>query len=170
MKKIFLTLCISTVAACSGGTAFIGSSDGGADGGASGDGGSLADAQAHDSGLPDSSLFDASADGGYLACMNDQGQIDASFKSCASSADCVVDKQGLSCCGTLLYVGVSAASLAEFNACDASWEAHVNYNQCECAAGETKAEDGNFVTDATKVQVQCANIVAGVGQCMTYVP
>jgi hypothetical protein len=142
MKAVALGVVAVVVVAC-GGT--IGSSDGGVDGGPG---------------------ADAAQDAGYLACFDSSGTLDASLKVCQSDPDCVIEQESVDCCGTILYVGVAASSVASFTACEASWEAH--FPPCGCASNQTRTEDGKTSTqgsDAGAPAVRCSG-----GACMTYTP
>jgi hypothetical protein len=105
---------------------------------------------------------DASA---YLACFSATGQLSAALKSCQADGDCVTQLEFTDCCGSILYVGVSAASAARFEACEKAWQAHFA-GPCMCPPKGTMTEDGKTIigVDASSPQVHCAS-----GACMTYV-
>ncbi len=134
-----------------------------------GDGG--ADASIDGTPGQDSSL-DAPTDApAYLACMDDKGQLDGSLKTCQSSADCVMKQEETDCCGTILYVGVSKSSSAQFDACEKAWEAH--FPGCGCASNVTKTEDGKATQiglDGGAPQVHCTNFTSNGGICLTFTP
>ncbi|MGH7281809.1 MAG: hypothetical protein ACRELY_09825 [Polyangiaceae bacterium] len=121
------------------------------------DGGSKSDAQPQPSDV----------DGGYLACMDDQGQIDPALKACAADDDCVTETQGVNCCGSSRYVGIAKTEVPAFTACVASWNAHVKYGMCTCASRGPTTEDGKAVGNPASVLVHCAN-VGGTAACTTY--
>lgn len=154
---------LAAVAACGGTTdGPIASTDGGpAQDAASGDGSPQADA----------GLTDAQGDGGYAACMSATGVLDASLKHCQTDTDCVLKQELTDCCGTLLYVGVSAAAAATFAACEAAWEAH--FPGCGCASNKVTTEDGKAVVlgaDAGGPKVHCVDFTSNGGVCMSYSP
>jgi hypothetical protein len=127
---------------------------------ARGDGGH--DADAH--------VADASVEAAYLACMGDAGKLDDSLKVCKSSADCVIKQEQVDCCGSILYVGVNAASAAKFDGCEAVWAAH--FPGCGCPP-INMTEDGNNVSfgpDASVVHVHCADFTSSGGICLTSLP
>jgi hypothetical protein len=153
-------------------------------GGTTAPGTSGTDASAHDAstdGAPSGDdavgpAIDAATDApgdapAYLACMDATGKLDASLKTCASDADCLIEQEQTDCCGTLLYVGVSTASKAAFDACEASWLAH--FPACGCDSGQTKTEDGKVWLpgqDASAPLVHCADFTSNGGICLTYTP
>jgi len=153
--------------ACGGSTASIGGSpdggghDGGSESGPSDDG----DAEAMDA-----SPEDTGNGSGYLACMNGNGQLDAAVKGCSTDGDCIAEIEGLDCCGSMRYVGISTSQASAFAACDAAWEAHVHYNECDCRALPPVTEDGKPVSDPSAVEVHCTDFTNGSGVCMTYQP
>jgi hypothetical protein len=115
--------------------------------------------------------FVDSGDAGYLACMSASGQLDPSLKACETDTSCVIKQEQTDCCGTILYVGVSAASAAKFDSCETSWLAH--FPACGCASGQTKTEDGKTTlpgTDAGAPRVHCTDFTMSGGICMTYTP
>jgi len=156
---------VALVAACGGtttpGTAGTDASahDASSDGAPSGD----------DGGGP---ATDAAGDApGYLACMDGTGKLDTSLKTCATDADCLIEQEQTDCCGTTLYVGVSTASKAAFDACEASWLAH--FPPCGCDSGQTKTEDGKVWLpgqDASAPLVHCTDFTSSGGICLTYSP
>jgi hypothetical protein len=151
------------LAACGGSTSGLSSgTDSGAD--------ARGDASPGDD-LGDAAGPDAFGDAGYLACMSASGQLDVSLKTCQSNADCVIQQEQTDCCGTILYVGVSSGSVAEFDACEAAWVAH--FPGCGCASNKTTTEDGK-TTSLGAVgggpEVHCTDFTMGGGVCMTYTP
>src|SRR5262252_705300 len=122
------------VAACGGSTTADlgkssssgGSSSGGSSSGSSSSGGSSSGSSSSSGGV------DAGPDAGYLACMDDQGNLAADFKTCHTDADCVVKQEMTDCCGTILFVGVSTTRTTAFAACETAWEAH--FPGCGCAS------------------------------------
>jgi hypothetical protein len=120
----------------------------------------------------DAALTDAPLDApAYLACMSASGQVDASLKTCQTAADCVIKQEQTDCCGTVLYVGVNAASASTFDACEAAWLAH--FPACGCASGQTKTEDGKSNLpglDGGAPQVHCTDFTMNGGVCLTYTP
>jgi hypothetical protein len=156
-------LAVVAFVACGGSTA---SSTNAADGG---------DHDAQGDGAPGDDVGDAQPDGateaGYLACMSASGQLDGSLKACQSDMDCVIKQEQTDCCGTVLYVGVSSASAATFDACEAAWVAH--FPACGCDSGVTKTEDGKATApgaDAGAPQVHCTDFTMNGGVCLTYTP
>jgi hypothetical protein len=149
----------------SGGSSSGGSSSGGSSSGGSSSGGSS-------SGGSSSGSFDAgNVDAGYLACMDSQGTIDATLKRCQTDGDCVIRQEEVDCCGTVLMVGLSVASIAAFPACETAWEAH--FPACGCASGRTETEDGKTANpghDAGAPQVHCTDFTTGGGVCRTFTP
>jgi hypothetical protein len=121
--------------------------------------------------MSDAGGGDAQGDAGYLACMDASGQLNSSIKTCQSDADCVIKQEQTDCCGTILYVGVRAASAAAFDACEAAWLAH--FPACECDSNQTKTEDGKTAMvggDAGAPQVHCTDLTMSGGVCMTSTP
>lgn len=120
----------------------------------------------------DAPILDAPSDApAYLACMDSSGNLDYSLKSCQSDNDCVIEKEQTDCCGTILYVGVSASSVSQFNACEAAWVSH--FPGCGCASGQTKTEDGKVTNpnqDAGAPAVHCTDFTMSGGVCLTYTP
>ena len=114
----------------------------------------------------DTSVADAS-----LVCFDSSGDLDYSLKSCQSEADCVIEKHQVDCCGTILYVGVSASDAAQFGACEAAWTSTLP--ACGCASGQTKTEDGKVTypnDDASAPAVHCTDFTMSGGVCLTYTP
>ena len=128
----------------------------------SSDGGNLEDVVSVDGGQADVTA-DASA---YLACFSATGQLSAALKSCQADGDCVTSIEFTDCCGSILYVGVSAASAGRFDACQKAWQAHF-FGPCQCPPKGTMTEDGRTIAgmDASSPQVHCAT-----GGCMTFAP
>jgi hypothetical protein len=163
MRRQWVGLVVAALAACGGTTA---APENGADGGAH-------DAQGDGTSGGDGAVIgDASDDAAaYLACMNDNGQLDGSLKSCHADTDCVIKQEDTDCCGAILYVGVSAASASKFDACEASWLAH--FPPCGCASNQTATEDGHMGRqgdDGGAPQVHCIDFTSNGGVCMTYTP
>ena len=114
---------------------------------------------------------DAGSDAGYLACMDDAGQLSPSLKACQSDADCIVVDEQTDCCGTMLYAGIAKASASAFAACEAAWVAH--FPGCGCASNKTSTEDGKtstFGSDAGAAQVHCIDFTMSGGVCMSSTP
>jgi hypothetical protein len=128
----------------------------------SSDAGNLEDVVSVDGGQADVSA-EASV---YLACFSATGQLSAALKSCQADGDCATKVEFTDCCGSALYVGVTAASARRFDACESAWQAHFN-GPCFCPPKETMTEDGKTIVgvDASSPQVHCAT-----GACMTFVP
>ncbi len=153
------------LAACGGATAEPtdgGGSDAAADT-------SAVDALATDA--PTDAPVDAYGDAGYLACMSATGQLDESLKACQSDMDCEIEQEQTDCCGSILYVGVSSASVTTFQACEAAWVAH--FPACGCDSGSTKTEDGKTTSpgvDGGGPLVHCTDFTMSGGVCMTYTP
>lgn len=130
--------------------------------------------------VADAATLDGSADApvdapvdspAYLACMDASGQLSYSLKGCQSDADCAIRQEETDCCGTILFVGIAQASVAEFQACEAAWEAH--FPGCGCASGQTKTEDGHATfpgQDAGAPAVHCTDFTMNGGVCLTYTP
>ena len=119
-----------------------------------------------------------SSDGGnaadspdYLTCFNASGQLDPSLKSCQTDVDCVAKVELTDCCGSILYVGVNTASVSDFNACEASSEAHLGL--CMCQPNPTQTEDGQTLPsamDAGGPEVRCTDLKMNGGLCKTFTP
>ena len=121
--------------------------------------------------ISDSAIADAPGDAGYLACMSASGQLDGSLKTCQSDTDCVIEKEQTDCCGTILYVGVSAASAGMFDACETAWVGH--FPGCGCDSNKTTTEDGKTTmlgVDGGGPAVRCTDFTMSGGVCMTYTP
>jgi hypothetical protein len=109
----------------------------------------------------------------YDACMSDAGLLDYSLKACQSDGDCHIEQEQTDCCGTILYVGVSTASVSAFTACENAWVMH--FPACGCDSGQTKTEDGKTTNpgaggDAGAPQVHCTDFTSNGGVCLTYTP
>lgn len=118
-------------------------------------------------GTTDSGVTDVMSDAsGYSACFSATGQLSAALKSCQADGDCVTKVEFTDCCGSILYVGVSAVSAGRFDLCENAWQAHF-LGPCACPPGEPMSEDGTTITgaSASSPQVHCAS-----GACMTFVP
>jgi hypothetical protein len=131
-------------------------------GSGSSDAGNLEDVMSVDAGQADVTAAAAA----YLACFSATGQLTASLKSCQADGDCVTKLEFTDCCGSILYVGVSASSAGLFDACEKAWQAHF-LGPCQCPPKATMTEDGKTVTgvDASSPRVRCAT-----GVCTTFVP
>jgi hypothetical protein len=124
-----------------------------------------------DGDVSDSAAPDSSGDAGYLACMSASGKLDGSLKTCHSDSDCVIEQEQTDCCGTILYVGVSSASVAMFDTCEAAWVAHLPL--CGCSSSQRTTEDGKETSpgvDGGGAEVHCTDFTMSGGVCMTYTP
>jgi len=114
-------------------------------------------------------LHDASVDApGYSGCMSETGQLDPSLQTCQADPDCVAQQEQTDCCGTTLEVGVNAASVSSFAACEAAWVAH--FPGCGCLASSTTTETGATLPPGTSPGVHCVLSGPGKGVCQTFVP
>jgi hypothetical protein len=160
-------LVVLAVAACGGSTGGLSNgTDSGTDSGtdARGDGSPGDDSS-------DAAIPDGSGEAGYLACMSASGQLDGSLKACQSDGDCVIKQEQTDCCGTILYVGVSSASAARFDACEAAWVFH--FPGCGCDSNKMTTEDGKMTSPAVDgggPAVHCTDFTMSGGVCMTYTP
>jgi hypothetical protein len=101
---------------------------------------------------------------GYLTCMDDQGTLNGTMKSCSNDNDCVIVKEQTDCCGSQLYAGISATQQSTFATCESAWEMHEG--GCACAAFGPKTEDGKLVGNGAP-QVHCV-LVGTTGSCQSY--
>jgi hypothetical protein len=139
----------STATDLFGGTDASVSSDGGGsgEGGASSDGGST------------------SLDGSAGACFDSGGILLSSMKTCTTTSDCAVAQHVASCCGGILYVGVTSAKAAQLVVCEDAWDKSIG--KCQCRPEPTTTENGDQVQSADEVRVDCTNITNGFGVCRT---
>jgi hypothetical protein len=164
-------LVVLLAAACGGSTVTdpgSASSSGGSSSGGSSSGSSSSSGGSSSSSGSSSGGVDAGPDAGYLACMDGQGTLDSSLKTCQHDGDCVIKQEEADCCGTIRFVGINASKAAAFATCEASWEAH--FPGCGCASGRTTTEDGKESQpgqDGGAPQVHCA---ADKGLCLTFTP
>jgi hypothetical protein len=154
--RIFLLVC--ALAGC-GGSTNTGLFGGGGDASVSSDGGASDGGSTGDSGP---TVTDAGAAG---ACFDKTGNLLTSMKKCAAPIDCKILAHTDSCCGSLLYVGVSAGKAAQFAVCEEAWDKSLP--ACGCAAGPPRAEDGNEVQGQADVVVECVDVQGGLGVCRT---
>ena len=155
------------LAACGGTTAQPSS---GTDAGADVRGDASSGDDLSDSAVAETSA-DAPADAAYLACMSASGQLDGSLVTCQSDGDCVIEQEQTNCCGTILYVGIRAASASAFAVCESAWVAH--FPGCGCDSGLSTTQDGKTVgsgADASAPRVHCADFTMTGGTCLTYLP
>src|ERR1017187_6325705 len=99
------------------------------------------------------------------------GQLEGSLRACQSGGDCVIKQEQTDCCGTILYVGVSSASAARFDACEAAWVLH--FPGCGCDSNKMTTEDGKMTSPAVDgggPAVHCTDFTMSGGVCMTYTP
>ena len=161
-------LVVLAVAACGGSTRGLSS---GTDSGTDARGDASPGDDISDAAIPDSYADAGSGDAGYLACMSASGQLDGSLKTCQSDTDCVIKQEQTDCCGTILYVGVSSASAATYDACEAAWVGH--FPGCGCDSNKTTTEDGKMTSPAVDgggPEVHCTDFTMSGGVCMTYTP
>jgi hypothetical protein len=98
------------------------------------------------------------------ACFSNA--VTEDFMGCASNADCVAKTHQTDCCGTRHYVGVSSSLASEYDSCEATWDKH--FPACGCAEGLPTTDDGQVVTDPTKVAAVCLTPPAGLPKsCFT---
>jgi len=161
-------LAVVALAACGGTTAQPSS---GTDAGADVRGDVSPGDDLSDSATPEAAPADAPVDAAYLACMSASGQIDASLATCQSDGDCAMAQEQTNCCGTILYVGIRAASASAFAVCESAWVAH--FPACGCDSGVSTTQDGKTVgssADASAPLVHCADFTMNGGTCLTYQP
>lgn len=79
--------------------------------------------------------------------------------SCTADFDCAVGTIGLDCCGSLQQTGVNAFAICGFMNQARSCQVAA----CDCAAHETRADDGSTATVAD----QAANVACVQGVCTT---
>jgi len=118
--------------------------------------------------LPDAAAPDAADDATTAQCVVDSGDIVSPFKTCHGSADCTVAIHTVDCCGTMEYVGIAKADLADFSVCETAWSDSLP--ACGCAGMPPMAEDGHTVSDSTEVVVACVDFTQSAGICQTSVP
>jgi hypothetical protein len=97
-----------------------------------------------------------------LACESDGTTFPALEKACVEATDCFIADHLVSCCGTLIAVGLNTTSQSAFTAAETTCADA--YPGCECAEEPTAAEDGRTNLDGA-IAVRC-----DAGLCRTFVP
>jgi len=97
-----------------------------------------------------------------LTCESGAAKFPALDKHCTAPADCAIVQHMISCCGTMIAIGLAKSDAATFAAAETDCEA--GYPGCGCASQPTAAEDGRTQVDGT-IQVDCVD-----QRCTTYVP
>jgi hypothetical protein len=87
------------------------------------------------------------------ACFDASGNLDPSYKTCKTAADCVVVPFQVNCCGTMHAAGVSASSAEAVKKCAADRAA--GFPACDCATAPTGADDGTIDPGGGTAQVTC---------------
>ncbi|MBS2018331.1 MAG: tail fiber domain-containing protein [Deltaproteobacteria bacterium] len=96
------------------------------------------------------------------ACFGKDGTLDASYKKCASDADCVSVDYQVDCCGSMHAAGVSKSSEAAVTACAKTRAA--GYPACDCVSKPTVADDASANDGAKSPKAVFCN---AVGLCET---
>lgn len=97
-----------------------------------------------------------------LTCESGATTFPLLDKRCAAPADCAIVRHMVSCCGTMVAIGLAKSDVTTFSAAETDCEA--GYPGCGCASQPTEAEDGRSEVDGT-IQVDCVD-----QRCTTYVP
>ncbi len=97
-----------------------------------------------------------------LTCESGAADFPLLDKRCTAPADCVIVQHMVSCCGTMVAIGLAKTDINAFSAAEADCSA--GYPGCGCASQPTAAEDGRTAVDGT-IQVDCVD-----QRCTTYVP
>ena len=99
---------------------------------------------------------------GGLFCESGDHVFPVLDKSCTTASDCFIARHQVSCCGTLIAVGLNTSSQSVFETTEAACAA--DFPACGCASEPTAAEDGRSEVDGA-IQVRCI-----AEQCLTFVP
>jgi len=106
---------------------------------------------------------DGAAGGDFkLTCESDATQFPLLDKRCVGPSDCAIARHMISCCGTMIAIGLANTSTAAFDTSESACAA--GYPGCGCASLPTAAEDGRTEADGT-IEVTCE-----AGLCATFVP
>jgi hypothetical protein len=99
-------------------------------------------------------------DGDGITCPDPFPEFD---KSCTAVEDCFVALHQVSCCGTLVAIGLNVADQPTFN--EVEMVCVSEYPECECAPGPIVTDDGSETEDFTMITVECVQ-----NSCTTTVP
>ncbi len=97
-----------------------------------------------------------------LTCESDATEFPLLDKRCVAPSDCAIAQHMVSCCGTMIAIGLANTSIAAFDSAETACAA--GYPGCGCASLPTAAEDGRTEVDGT-IEVTC-----DAGSCTTFVP
>lgn len=79
----------------------------------------------------------------------------------------MVKEHQVNCCGTKVWMGVSASSAALFDDCETAWRAQLP--ECNCPSEATKTEQPqSVVADKDNVDVGCMNCTMNSCVCLTF--
>ena len=119
-------------------------------------------------GAGDAPIDSTPSDGGDAssACFDEAGTEPSDMKACSIDADCTTGKHELSCCGSMVIVGVTKTRKAAYDACEAAWDKH--FPACGCPSAPDVAEDGKQVSAGT-LEVHCVDFSSSGGFCKTIV-
>ncbi len=156
-------LLVWAVAAC-GGEA---TKDGSGAGGAAANGGSH---QGGAGGAGGGGAAGGSGGGGleWADCFGSEGQhVQAVLNACDESSTCLMVEHQIDCCGNIMFVGVNADRLADFEACEQAWR--LTLPACGCPVGAPRVQQpyGQTVPSADDATVSCTNWTMESGVCLT---
>jgi len=97
-----------------------------------------------------------------LSCESGDHVFPALDKTCTRASDCFIARHMVSCCGTLIAVGLNTSSQSVFETTEAACAA--DFPACGCASQPTAAEDGRTEENGT-IEVDCRE-----QRCTTFVP
>lgn len=119
-----------------------------------------------DGGVIDAIATDAPSGDAGSACFDPSGTIPYEYKRCGTDSECTTAEHQTDCCGNKTRTGINAAESSTYSACEKTWDGH--FPGCGCPEGPDKTDDGQVITDPTKVVVHCvAGSGGATGTCAT---
>ena len=119
-----------------------------------------------DGGVVDAISTDGPIGDATSACFDPTtGTIPYEYRRCGTDGECSTAKHQTNCCGDKIVTGINAAESSAYATCETAWDAH--FPGCGCAEGPDKTDDGQVITDPTKVVVHCVGSGGATGTCET---
>ncbi len=103
----------------------------------------------------------------WQECFGVDGQHVQYGLSLCTGNTCQMVEHQIDCCGNIMFVGIEANAMADFEICEAAWRATLPL--CDCPIGDPQVQQpyGQTVSGAEAADVGCINWTSEGGICMT---